>query len=684
MQHLFQSSFLQALGYAIANSLWQTALVWLIYMSVTGLLSIGASAKYRLAVAAQVTGFIWFLITFQFYYNQYSNAWQHSGGVPVSQNIQAIVSANTDLSSRLINWMVKGEQVLPYISMAYLLLMVFLCIRWFLGYQQTQLIRKNGLHKMPADWRLFVKKIAAQLGIKKEIRIFLSDTITTPLTIGFLKPVILIPVASINHLTTDQLEAVLLHELAHIKRYDYLVNIILSVVEISLFFNPFTQLLSKNIHKERENSCDDWVLQFKYNATEYAEALLRIAYMQNSPAFAMAASGKKNDLLVRVQRMIHQKENRFSYRRQLLSFVIVTGILCSIAWLNPIKPHTGQSNAIAAVKKLPNKKIQAYAVEPMAVSVDNPLFNPVFFLSKPLKAEMKKNIESAQKEIEAATVSYQKQPYQFVESFTPMVAGALEQAAAAMTNTQLPDWEKEIARMETAKEGFSKTWRTDSALLPSKIKRRFKEDFNRSMQDMEGEIKKAKTEIERSAKLSTDVYFDKEKVQLDLQKAIESVEQLKKMGLDKVVIDVMRIPFTWLDEKSGLRMRIKQPTLAPPAPEEGTRMKKRMPMPAIADKELPSTPTSAPPAMEEDRNENDPFIDKEKEEPKSIQPAGFVLAPRLLAFIPELEKMGYDMATIQKIKAIIIQQALAKKVKLVPLIVKEKGSEDKKFIIQLQ
>ena len=106
-------------------------------------------------------------------------------------------------------------------------------------------------------------------------------------------------------------------------------------------------------------------------------------------------------------------------------------------------------------------------------------------------------------------------------------------------------------------------------------------------------------------------------------------------------------------------------------------------MPAIADKELPSTPTlSAPLVMEEDRNENDPFIDKE--EPKSIQPAGFVLTPRLSLIIPELEKLGYDVVAIQKIKAIIIQQALAKKVKLVPLIVKEKGSEDKKFIIQLQ
>jgi bla regulator protein BlaR1 len=202
MQHLFQSSFLQALGYAITNSLWQMALVWLIYMSITGLMSISSAAKYRLAVAAQVTGFIWFLVTFQFYYQQYNQALHQTDLLPA--NMQAIVSTNTDLSSQLINWMVKAEQLLPYVSMAYICLMVFLCIRWFMGYRQTQQIRNNGLQKMPAEWRLFVNRIAGQLNIKKKIQVFLSDTVTTPLTIGFLKPVILIPVASINHHTTAQ------------------------------------------------------------------------------------------------------------------------------------------------------------------------------------------------------------------------------------------------------------------------------------------------------------------------------------------------------------------------------------------------------------------------------------------------------------------------------------------------
>ena len=170
MQPVFQSTFLQALGFAIANSLWQTALVWLIYACVNTVVSFTASAKYRLAVAAQFMGFVWFIITLQFYYSQYSSALQHSPAA--STGVQNILSGNTDLSSGIIQLMLKAEQCLPYISMAYLLLMVFLSIRWFLGYRQTQQIRKNGLQKIPADWRLFVKRIAVQLGIKKEIRLF--------------------------------------------------------------------------------------------------------------------------------------------------------------------------------------------------------------------------------------------------------------------------------------------------------------------------------------------------------------------------------------------------------------------------------------------------------------------------------------------------------------------------------
>ncbi|MES2004878.1 MAG: M56 family metallopeptidase [Bacteroidota bacterium] len=668
MQHLFQSSFLQALGYAIANSLWQTALVWLIYMSASGLLPLRSAAKYRLAVAAQVTGFLWFIFTFQFYYQQYNNAWQTAGTTQVSQQVQQLVSTNTDLYSRLIHWMVKGEQLLPYISMAYLLLMLVLCIRWIMGYRQTQLIRSNGLQKMPAEWRLFVKKIAARLSIKKEVRIYLSNTISSPLTVGFWKPVILIPVASINHLSTDQLEAVLLHELAHIKRFDYLVNIILSVVEISLFFNPFTQLLSKAIHKERENSCDDWVLQFKYDASVYAEALLRIACLQTLPALAMAATGgKKNELLVRVKRMIDQKENRFSYRRQLLALLIMTGILSSIAWLTPMKPHTEntavtQSGSTPAQQLLQKKK-QAVteAAQPMAVSVDNPLFNPVFFLSKPLKEEMRKNIASAQKEIEETFVGTDAEHPGFVTSFTPVITDALELASREI-GKQLPDWDKNIAAMELAKTTLSNTLRSaDTAMANFSMKNKFKEDISTALKNIDGEITKAKQDMDRSKK--DNVLINQEKTRQEIEQAIGAIDELKKMGFDKLIINSLRTSEKAMNEVLQPRKRVKAP---PVLKTEEAMEKMQISEPAILPKQK----------MDDEEIKDTPSED--------VITVPFAFTPRLVS-LDDKKRIKIDAATLMKLKVLLWKRASELGIRIQPPAKKDTPDKaEEKLVIFFQ
>ncbi len=233
---------------------------------------------------------------------------------------------------------------------------------------------------------MFVIKISELLNIKHKVGIYVSELVKSPLTIGFLKPLILIPIASINNLTTYQLEAVILHELAHIKRADYIINIIQSIIEITLFFNPFTQLLGKIIKRERENSCDDWVLQFQYDASTYAEALLRIAYMQQTPAFAMNAGGNEKDLLWRVKRMLNQKEKTFQYRNRLLALLLITGLLSSVAWFKPaVETDTAKQPA----------KSQAVMQTPITAQVDNPLFNPIFFMNKPFNAEIDKAAEDA-------------------------------------------------------------------------------------------------------------------------------------------------------------------------------------------------------------------------------------------------------------------------------------------------
>jgi bla regulator protein BlaR1 len=658
MQTLFQSSFLQALGFAIANSLWQTALVWLVFMCVNGL-SLPAAVKYRFAVAAQLTSFIWFIITLQFYYTQYSHAWQQAAFVPAAQSIEPLAPVGSGLSSQLIQWMVKGEQLLPFVSVAYLLLMVFLCIRWFLGYRHTQFIRNHGLQKIPVDWRLFVRRIAEQLGIKKEIRIYLSEAITTPMTIGFLKPIILVPVASINHLSTEQLEAVLLHELAHIKRYDYVVNMVLSVVEISLFFNPFTQLLSKSIRKERENSCDDWVLQFQYNATEYAEALLRIAYLQSAPVFAMAAAGKKNDLLVRVKRMIEKKENRFNYRKQLLAFVIVTGMLSSIAWLNPVNsPH---KETASLQKETPAQKSrQRVTVEPMAMKVDNPLFNPVFFLSEPLKSELKKNMEVAHEEMIAM---HQSMPdtKELAASIPPMVADAMEKASFELKEKEL-DWDKAFGKIDFAKWHLENGFKFDTASWPRNFRFPVKEEFEKSIKNAQKGFEKAKLEMNKALKSNTAIHFERQKIEKDIQAAMND---LKKMDLEKLVNSALDMPLQLLSND-------KQPQHTKKQRAKEAEHMDHFPSPPMPDKETPGFSEDMVPRTNIDINGDYEDI------AALFTPA--VLAK--LASLPNTEEVKNALGKILRIKNIV--ERLKVKPKMIPVVFKERQAEENKMVIRLR
>jgi beta-lactamase regulating signal transducer with metallopeptidase domain len=384
MQALSQSSFLQALGYAIANSFWQVALLWLITLVINASFKLSSHNRYRVAISAQLAGFAWFVVTLQFYYQQCIKA-TADAQLLLQQNTVVFQPGMISNRYNIISYITKAEMLLPYLSLAYLCLLGVLAIRWFKSYRYTVLLKHEGLQKANMDMRLFVQNMAAQLGIKQKVKVYLSTLVNCPLTIGFLKPIILVPIATINHLTTQQLEAVLLHELAHIKRADYLINLLLNVIETILFYNPFTRLISQNINKEREHCCDDWVLQFEYNAPMYAEALLRIACMQSSPSIVMKAEGKgEGELMWRVKRLLNHQQKRFNYSQQMIALVVTTCMLISIAWLQPAKTirHSLQTAA--------TKPMKAVVVAPMAVQINNPFFNPLAFLTKPLKEEVQK------------------------------------------------------------------------------------------------------------------------------------------------------------------------------------------------------------------------------------------------------------------------------------------------------
>lgn len=382
LQH---SPFLQSLGWAIANSLWQAAALWLMYLLVIGVHK-GASAKFKnnLSTILLSLSFVWFCITLFTKYFAIDD-------LPViyqAEYYQANNSAGNYTWNEIINKLVA---VLPYLSVAYLLLLILLSVRLINIYRFTSFIKSNGLQKPAAEWRLFTERVSRHMGISRTIRLWVSHHIDVPATIGFIKPVILIPLASVNQLSTDQLEAIILHELSHIKRNDYLINLFISIIETILFFNPFVVLLAKIIKRERENCCDDFVIQYQYDRHAYASALLSLEQFRNvNLKLAIGATSGKKQLLIRVRRIMEINSNtNFNYGQKLIALFLITGIICSVAWLSPQNNEKKKQQAIKKDRKIvPDRKtISAPKFETVFLNPgDNKIKN--FAIKSPVKKEL--------------------------------------------------------------------------------------------------------------------------------------------------------------------------------------------------------------------------------------------------------------------------------------------------------
>jgi hypothetical protein len=147
------------------------------------------------------------------------------------------------------------------------------------------------------------------MGISKPVLILQSAVVSVPLVVNFLKPVILIPVGMLAKLPVDEVEAILLHELAHIRRKDFIVNIFQHLIETLFFFNPFLLWLSARIREERENCCDDAAVAYLPKRSVLVHALVscREFDLSKTPQHALAFPGTKNHLLSRAERILHRK-----------------------------------------------------------------------------------------------------------------------------------------------------------------------------------------------------------------------------------------------------------------------------------------------------------------------------------------------------------------------------------------
>ncbi len=216
------------------------------------------------------------------------------------------------------------NQNMSIIFLVWLLFFVLKSLKMVSGLLYIQRIRNYKIHPVSEELKHKIELFSSQVGIRRAVRLVQSELVKVPVAVGWLKPVILLPLGIALQLTPEQLDGILWHELAHIHRRDYLVNILQGLVETVFFFNPGLLWLSSLIRTEREACCDDMVLSRMSRKANYLEALLSFGYGEFKQAGLAMSIGSGNQLRDRLKRMISQENKRLGVVEKI---VLVTGII---------------------------------------------------------------------------------------------------------------------------------------------------------------------------------------------------------------------------------------------------------------------------------------------------------------------------------------------------------------------
>ncbi|MDT3403145.1 M56 family metallopeptidase [Mucilaginibacter terrae] len=322
----------QAVGAAIIHSLWQALLVYLVLRAMLAALpGISAGGKYNLSVAALMSISLWFLFTLvmQLYDQNWGNndALQETYPLTLQAMSKSAVQVYQDYSLSL-------RPHLPYISLLYMCGLILQTTRLMWNRQQLNQLKQSFIQNDALSEQ--VSRLAKRLSLNKTVFIGLSKYVTVPCVAGYLKPILLLPASVYTCLSAAEIEAIIIHELAHVKRHDYLVNYMQQLLATVMFFNPFTHLINRIINTERENCCDDMVVSVTGQPLNYAYALLKLQETQtHQNTLALAATGKNYTLLNRIERIMKTQKPSGNIRHLVFSLALLAGSICSIAWLNP-------------------------------------------------------------------------------------------------------------------------------------------------------------------------------------------------------------------------------------------------------------------------------------------------------------------------------------------------------------
>lgn len=361
---------IENLGWTLLHSLWQIAFVAVVLFSALQILrEFSANLRYMISVLALSVSLILPVLTFSYLSGAPSPPPAPQSETIVSKQIHPtqepaaqIVPENPKIPS--VNF-TDQKSFLPSINISYLAMLaafwilgiVIFSIRLIGGIWTVHHFKTRQVFAVEPDWQAKFDEICRNLDITGKVRFLQSKTVEMPMIIGWLKPVVLIPASVFLQVSPNELETILIHELAHIKRYDYPVNFLQSLVEILFFYHPCAWWISAKIRAEREFAVDEFVSQiFETDKISYARALANLEEIrlnETRTKLILAMTGNGGNLMKRIENILHgnRKLNskNISIWSAIFAITLVIGIAGGVYWLKTGEVKKPKSSRKVAV-----------------------------------------------------------------------------------------------------------------------------------------------------------------------------------------------------------------------------------------------------------------------------------------------------------------------------------------------
>lgn len=380
---LVREPWAQTLAWTLLHFLWQGAALGLLAWLLLALLR-GASAKARYGTAC---AFLLLMVvvpaaTFLFLQRQAAVL-----AAPLHLAVEASAAGPATPDAPLALRMKAAlDPAVPWLLGTWALGVLLLSTRFLGSWVRVQRLRRRSASPVPAEWHLVLSRLCRDLKLSRTVRLLQSTAVEVPTALGWLRPIILLPACALTGLAPFQLEAVLAHELAHIRRGDFLVNLLQSLVEVLLFYHPAVWWLSGRIRAERELCCDDVAAALCGDPLILARALIDLEALREpqSPSptrLALAANG--GSLMHRVRHLLHPALPITSGARATALALLAASLLgaAGVAFQDKEKDATPKPDTTTRMKVIDGErqmdvqvkgevKLDAAAKEPVAVPGD--------------------------------------------------------------------------------------------------------------------------------------------------------------------------------------------------------------------------------------------------------------------------------------------------------------------------